>query len=65
MMQRLPLDIASDLTLSIGDASVKITPRMGLRYAESLLQVSTRALVRETAEEERARIATEERKRKR
>ena len=65
MMNRLPIDIGPDMTVSIGDASVKITPRMGLRYAGSLLQVSARALARETAEEERARIATEERKRKR
>lgn len=55
-MPYLPLDIAPDLRLTIGNSSVQVTPRHGLRLAESLIRVSTRAIVREEAEREANRM---------
>ena len=53
----LPLDIAPDLRLTIGSSSVQVTPQLGLRLAESLIRVSTRAMVLEEAEKARAQAA--------
>lgn len=55
MNRLLPLDIAPDLTLTIGGQSTRVTPQLGLRLAESLLRVS----VREIAREEREKADTE------
>lgn len=46
-MKLLPLDIAPDLTLTIGGQSTRVTPHIGMRLAESLLRVSVRQLARE------------------
>jgi hypothetical protein len=56
MMRRLVLDIAPDLTLTIGSQSARVTPHLGLRLAESLMRVSTRELIREEAEASRAKM---------
>ncbi len=51
MNRRLPLDIAPDLTLSIGRESVRVTPQLGLRLAQSLAIVAGREIVRQAAEQ--------------
>ena len=50
MNRLLPLDIAPDLTLTIGSQSTRVTPQLGLRLAESLLRVSVREIAREERE---------------
>ena len=55
MNRRMPLDIAPDLTLSIGRESVRVTPQLGLRLAQSLATVSGRAIVRQAAEQAQRR----------
>ena len=57
MNRRLPLDIAPDLTLSIGSESVRVTPFLGMRLAESLMTVSARERVRQAEEEQRVKMA--------
>ena len=56
MTNRLPIDIAPDLRVSIGRATVRLTPQMGLVLAQSLARVAARQLVRE--ETDRARAAS-------
>ena len=58
MMRRIvhALDIAPDLTLSIGESSARVTPHLGLKLAESLIRVSTREMVRQEAEAQRAKM---------
>jgi hypothetical protein len=52
MNRPLFLDIGPDLNLRIGESAVRVTPRQGLRLAESLLRVAARRL----AEEEVAKV---------
>ncbi len=62
MNRRLPLDIAPDLTLSIGRESVRVTPQLGLRLAQSLAAVSGREIVRQATEQAQRRAITATRK---